>query len=140
MDFLISIRFICCPTDQTIFISDATKVIIGIHIDDLLITGSSNYKVEKLKEQLKGQTKMKDLGKARHILGMIITQTNEYLKIDQLQYAKSIVRDFAMFGSKIYSTPMASDAIGELENTSGNACTGEELVNYWKLLGKLLYL
>ncbi|KAI0994160.1 hypothetical protein K3495_g14022 [Podosphaera aphanis] len=45
-----------------------------------------------------------------------------------------------MSGTKTYATPMASDAGGESEHTPGKPCTDEELANYWRLLGKLMYL
>ena len=62
-EFLTSIGFDCIPTDQTIFINNSTRVIIGFHVDDLLITGPSNGEVDKLKEQMKNRFQMKDLGK-----------------------------------------------------------------------------
>ena len=139
-EFLVSIGFTCLPTDQTIFRNDKTKVVIGIHVDDLIITGPSNQEIENLKEKLNKRFRMKDLGIARNVLGVRITQKDDYLMIDQSQYARSIVNDFAMSGTKIYSTPMASDAVGELERTPGRPCTNEELASYWKLLGKLMYL
>ncbi|KAI1000225.1 hypothetical protein K3495_g7973 [Podosphaera aphanis] len=139
-EFVTSVGFSCLPTDQTIFINNTTKAIIGIHVDDLLITGSNNMELQRLKQQLESRFKMKDLGIARYILGIRITRNLNELMIDQSQYAKSIVKDFSMSGTKIYATPMASDAVGELERTPGKPCTDEELANYWKLLGKLMYL
>lgn len=139
-NFLTSIGFTCVPTDQTIFINSITGVVIGIHVDDLLITGPNKNEAEKLKESLKVRFKMKDLGLARNVLGMRITRKGKYLTLDQSQYAQSIVRDFAMPGTKIYLSPMASNAIGELEKSPGRICTDEELSGYWRLLGKLMYL
>ena len=139
-DFLISIGFSCIPTDQTVFTKGDIRIVVGIHVDDLLITGSSNQEIEEIKEQLKNRFKMKDLGRARNILGIRITRTDDGLMIDQSQYAKSIVSNFSMSGIKIYSTPMACDAVGELERNPGKICTDEELTGYWKLLGKLMYL
>ena len=118
-DFLISIGFSCIPTDQTVFTKGDTSIAVGIHVDDLLITESSNQEKEEFKEQLKNRFKMNDLGRARNILGIRITRTDDGLMIDQSQYAKSIVSNFSMSGIKIYSTPMACDAVGELERNPG---------------------
>lgn len=60
--------------------------------------------------------------------------------MDQSHYAQSIIENFAMPGTKIYSTPMATEAISELECTPRRVCTDEELGSYWKLLGKQMYL
>lgn len=83
---------------------------------------------------------MKDLGIDRNVLGVRIAQKDDYLIIDQSQYSRSIINDFSMSGTKIYSTPMATDAVSELERTPGRPCTNEDLTSYWSLLGKLMYL
>ena len=106
------------------------KIVIGIHVDDLLITGPCEKEIVQIKDLLKGRFEMKDLGKAKNILGIRITQTGGQVKIDQSKYAKTIVSDFSISGSKIHSTPMASDAVGELERTPGRVFTEEELNNY----------
>ncbi|KAI1005263.1 hypothetical protein K3495_g2949 [Podosphaera aphanis] len=84
--------------------------------------------MEKIKEQLKNRFQMKDLGKAKKILGIRISKTGDGLMIDQSQYAKHIVNDFSMPVTKIFSTPMACDAVGELERTPGRPRTDEKLI------------
>lgn len=98
--FLVSVGFEFIPTDQTIFINPLTKVVIGIHVDDLLITGTSKKEAGNLKEQLRFTSKMKDLGIARFILRMRITRKGEQLTLDQPQNAEAIVKIFAMPGTK----------------------------------------
>lgn len=139
-EFLTSISFICVSTDQTILTNPITKVVIRIHVDDLIITGPNKKEIVLLKDQLGKGLRMKDLGNARKILGIRINRVGECLMIHQSQYDESIVKDFYISGTKIYSTPMANDAVGELVCTPGRPCTDEELQDYWRLLGKLMYL
>lgn len=113
---------------------------IGIHVEDLIMTGPNKKRILLLKDQLGKRFRMKDLGNARNILGIRINRVGEYLMTDQSQYAESIVKEFSISGTKIYSTPMANDAVGELVRTPERLCTDEELQNYWRLRGKLMYL
>ena len=39
------------------------KLIIGVHVDDMIITWSNSYKIIKFKENMKQVFKMTDLGK-----------------------------------------------------------------------------
>ena len=110
------------------------KIVIGTHVDDLPITGPFEKEINKIKGLLKKRFDMKDLERARKILGIRITWRVDEIMIDQSQYANTIVRDFSTSGSKIYSTPMASNAVGELEHSAGKECTEKELKGYWKLL------
>lgn len=102
------------------------KIVIGIHDDDLLIIGPFEKDINEIKDLLKKRFDMKDLGRARKILRIRITRRADEIIIDQSQYANTIVRDFSISGSKIYSTPMASNAVGELELSAGKECTEEE--------------
>jgi len=51
-------------------LSDGGTVIICLYVDDLLITGSSTSEVEKVKEKLKLEFEMTDLGELSFFLGM----------------------------------------------------------------------
>ena len=42
--------------------SEKTKLLIGIYVDDLIITGSSKEQINKFKEEMMGAFEMTDLG------------------------------------------------------------------------------
>ena len=62
-------------------------VVIGIYVDDILITGPSETANNKVAEQLMGRFEMKDLGEARNVLGIRIQRKGGLLSNDQSQYA-----------------------------------------------------
>ena len=71
-DFLKEIGFSPMAVDPTVFRHTGIGVIIGVHVDDFMLTGEDEVAIEKVKEQLKGRFEMKDLGEAESILGIRI--------------------------------------------------------------------
>ena len=58
---------------------------------------------------IKKDFKIKDLGKAQHVLGMKITHNNGSIRIDQEHYVKALVTKYNMEDAKTYGTPMQSN-------------------------------
>ncbi|GKA50088.1 putative RNA-directed DNA polymerase [Tanacetum coccineum] len=61
---------------------DKDFIILLLYVDDMLLVGSNIRKIEKLKKELNKSFAMKDLGEAKQILGMRISQDmkeNKYL-------------------------------------------------------------
>jgi len=58
--------------DSLLFIqqNSADKLIILVYVDDLIITGSNETSVAKLKVDLQRQFSIKDLGKLKYFLGI----------------------------------------------------------------------
>jgi hypothetical protein len=81
-DFLKKIGFSLMAVDLTIFRHTESGVIIGVHVDDFMITGEDEVEIRKVKEQLKGRFEMKDLGEAENILGIRIGRHKGKLTID----------------------------------------------------------
>ena len=71
-DFLKEIGFSPMAVDPTIFRHTGSGVIIGVHVDDFMITGEDENAIRKVKKQLHKRFEMKDLGEAENILGIRI--------------------------------------------------------------------
>ena len=140
--FLESIGFTSVPTDESIMINHKTGVhlVIGIYVDDLLITGENDDEIEKVIEQLKKRFEMKDLGKAHIVLGMRILREGRKLTIDQSRYAAEIVAEFYYEDGLIFSTPMDPHAATILETDPGKELMEAQLNTFLRLLGKLNWL
>jgi ATP-binding cassette subfamily B (MDR/TAP) protein 1 len=62
-------------SDHCVFVKrfdDGEFIILLLYVDDMLIVGQNNEKISKLKADMKKHYAMKDLGSAKHILGMSI--------------------------------------------------------------------
>ncbi|KAM4067913.1 reverse transcriptase (RNA-dependent DNA polymerase) [Hirsutella rhossiliensis] len=93
-EYLKEIGFSPMTVDPTIFRHTESGVIIGVHVDDFMITGGDEDAIELVKEKLKGRFEMKDLGEAENILGIRIQRHKGKLMIGQSQFAKEIVAEF----------------------------------------------
>ena len=87
-DFLKEIGFSPMAVDPTIFKHSKSGVVIGLHVDDLILTGADEDAIEEVKKQLKSRFEMKDLNEAESILGIRIRRDGEKLTIDQSVFAK----------------------------------------------------
>jgi ATP-binding cassette subfamily B (MDR/TAP) protein 1 len=62
-------------SDHCVFVKrfdDGEFIILLLYVDDMLIVGQNSEKISKLKADMKKHYAMKDLGSAKHILGMSI--------------------------------------------------------------------
>ncbi|KAH9679844.1 hypothetical protein KPL71_026299 [Citrus sinensis] len=81
-----------------------------LYVDDMLIASKQKSEVEKLKNLLKGEFEMKDLGSAKRILGMEIFRNRVAgtLFLSQEKYIKKVLERFDMHNSKPVLTPLGS--------------------------------
>lgn len=56
-------------------------LIIGVYVDDLLITGTSVETIKSFKKQMSRQFEMSDLGKLSYYLGIEVEQEKNYIKL-----------------------------------------------------------
>jgi hypothetical protein len=140
-EFLQEIGFKAIPWDDTIFINEKTGVIIGAHVDDMLLTGGDEDAVKQVKEQLKARFEMKDLGKADYLLGIRIQRHEDgAISIDQSVYARDIVGEYLDQKSSKCATPMEPDAVVNLCKGTGKVLTDYQYKRFLELLGKLIWL
>lgn len=81
-------------------------ILIGIYVDDLVITGSDSDQLEKISNELGKRFKMKHLGDLREFLGIRATRTVDSITLDQTTYIEQIVKQFGMTDAANISTPM----------------------------------
>lgn len=80
---------------------------------------------------------MKDLGQAKFILGIRITQTEAEIKIDQETYVEKILKNFNMLDCKVASTPSVP---GQKLEKPGPTHKPDAGTPYQNLIGSLMYL
>src|SRR5579859_352070 len=108
-EFLIKIGFKRSNADTCLYINTELGIVITIWVDDILIAGKSKQNIAKVKGQLAGAFRMKDLGQLNHFLGMRVTRTSDGgILIDQSTYTKDILARFGMEDSKAVYTPLAT--------------------------------
>ncbi|MCO5604891.1 hypothetical protein L7F22_059065 [Adiantum nelumboides] len=86
--------------------SDASFVLITIYVDDLIIVGDSETKIDHVKGLLKKEFEMKDLGELRYFLGLEVICTTEGIWLSQRQYALDMLSKYGMAVCKPISMPL----------------------------------
>ncbi|KAD1378135.1 hypothetical protein E3N88_42917 [Mikania micrantha] len=66
-------------------------LIIGVYVDDLLITGGCTEKIKEIKKSMEERFEMTDLGLLSYYLGIQVTQSSQGIKLQQTSYAKKIL-------------------------------------------------
>ena len=87
---------------------DGEFIVLLLYVDDMLVAGPNNDRIEVLKAQLAREFEMKDLGAANKILGMQIYRDRNSRKIwlSQQNYLKKILHRFNMQDCTPMCTPL----------------------------------
>jgi hypothetical protein len=81
-------------------------LLVGVYVDDLIITGMEEREVEAFKAQMKKTFDMSDLGLLSFYLGVEVHQDSTGITLRQTQYAKRILELRGMAGCNPAHTPM----------------------------------
>ena len=111
-------------------------IYLVVYVDDILITGSDQDGIQKLKQHLFNHFQTKDLGKLKYFLGIKVAQFNSRVVISQRKYTLDILADTGMLDCKPVDNPMDANvklALGQREPL-------RDLVRYRRLVGKPNYL
>ena len=110
-------------------------LMILLYVDDLILTGDEQLMLS-CKADLAKEFEMKDLGLLHYFLGLEIWQRSDGLFVSQGKYAREILENFNMQGSKNIDTPLPTGWRKE------NATSAEvvDATVYRKLVGSLMYL
>ena len=136
---LIQLGFKKCSVEFGIYVqklSDGGTVIICLYVDDLLITGSSTSEIEKVKEKLKLEFEMTDLGELSFFLGMKFVKLKAGIVIYQEKYIGVFLDKFEMKSCNTVSNPSET-------NSKLDECIEEEKVDstmFRQIVGSMRYL
>lgn len=76
-----------------------------IYVDDVLLVGNNDKKIEELKAYLQTQFSIKDLGPLKYFLGKEVTWLSEGFVISQRKYTLDILKDCGIQGSRPNAFP-----------------------------------
>ncbi|GJY08410.1 ribonuclease H-like domain, reverse transcriptase, RNA-dependent DNA polymerase [Tanacetum coccineum] len=133
-----SLDFKKCALEQAIYTktSKDSILLIGVYVDDLIITDTPKKEIDKFKAQMEEKFKMNNLGLLAYYLGIEVTQTEGDISIKQSAYAKKILKEAGMIDCNETLIPM--DPGTRLTNiTEGTMVNSTE---YRSLIGCLRYL
>ena len=116
--------------------SSGQCIYLVVYVDDIVITGSDQDGIKKLKQHLFTHFQTKDLGKLKYFLGIEIAQSSSGVVLSQRKYALDILEETGMLDCKPVDTPMDPNVklvLGQGESLGDPG-------RYRRLVGKLNYL
>ena len=135
-----AIGFTQSKSDPCIYMSGKDdKFFIAVYVDDMILAGSKEDEMKKVKEQLLLKFDIKDLGKLRYFLGMSVIQNDEKATtwMGQPTYIEKLLTKMGMNNCNPVKTPMNSG--DHLVKANENAESRDQQ-GYQSLIGSLLYL
>ena len=125
--------------DPCVFIrKDDTLTVIGVHVDDLMILAENISEMKRVKNDLKLQFKMKDLGELYYYVGVCVVQDkeNKQVCLHQGPYIKKALKKYGQIETKPVSTP--ADLNVRLRKEDG-VSRSIDVTLFQPIVGSLLY-
>ena len=111
--------------------SNSGIILLIVHVDDIVITGSDSKGILSLKSFIHSQFHTKDLGMLKYFLGLEVMRSKQRIMLSQRKYVLDMLSETGKLGVKPCSTLMAPNLRGELF---------EYPKRYRRLVGILNYL
>jgi hypothetical protein len=131
---LLEIGLIQSEHDHCIYYSEG--LIIGVHVDDMLVIGETS-KIVEFKESIKEIMDIKDLGEASMILSVRVKYEDGSVIIDQSQYAEEVLSRFDTEDCYGRPAPLPIQAGLRKAATEDDLCDN---TLYRRAIGSLQYL
>jgi len=132
------LKFRRCASEQTVYTRGVGKsaIILGVYVDDLIVTGEDPAEIKEFKEQMTKEFEMSDLGLLSYYLGIEVGQYRDFTTVKQTGYAKKVLDQFGMGQCNATKFPM--DPRTKLHNDKGGHPVNA--TEYRRVIGSLRYL
>ena len=115
---------------------EASRVVVGVYVDDLIITGADSVIVEGFKEEMRNVFRMSDLGLLSFYLGIEVKQGRRTITLGQAAYARKLLEKAGMQSCNLCHTPMEA----RLQLSNRGTTAEVDATMYRSLVGSLRYL
>ncbi|KAB2620734.1 hypothetical protein D8674_037714 [Pyrus ussuriensis x Pyrus communis] len=102
----------------------------------MIITGNNHEAIQRLKQFLHHQFRIKDLGPLKYFLGIEVARSQQGISISQRKYVLDILDDVGLLGACPVDFPMEQDL--KLRPTDGELL--KDPTRYRRIVGRLIYL
>lgn len=134
--WLIAQGFTAMHFDPCVFA--CKDLIVAVYVDDLLLAGKTAA-INKFKSLLTQKFKCKDLGLARHLLGIEIDRDDHGVYLGQSQYAERVLERFGMQACNGKGSPLDAGCFPH-RTPESEPVDAKRQLTYQKLIGSLNYL
>jgi hypothetical protein len=134
-----ALGFLRCPSEPAIYCrgnKGGVRLVVGVYVDDLIITGNSKSEIMKFKSEMTKMFKMSDLGLLHYYLGIEVKQQGNGFMLSQESYVKKILEKAGLDDCNPCKIPMEPKTKLSKVNTSPLV----DATFYRSLVGSLRYL
>jgi len=105
---LLGFSFSQSQYDSSLFIHStyAGIVLLLLYVDDIVITGSDNASIQRLKERLQTSFHMKDIGNMHYFFGLEVHSTSKGIFLHQHKYATYLISMAGLQSANSMDTPL----------------------------------
>jgi hypothetical protein len=135
---LLKLGFVRNPLEHAVY-KRADKhgyLLVGVYVDDLIITGSSEVTIGEFKKEMKKSFSMSDLGLLTYYLGIQVDQKTGVTTLCQSSYALKILENAGMKGCNPSHVPMEN----RLRLSKNDKSLPVDKTKYRSVIGSLRYL
>jgi hypothetical protein len=124
--------------DHSVFFTSSNSgcILLVVYVDDIVITGSDEKGIKRLKDFLASQFQTKDLGPLKYFLGIEVSRNHKGICLSQRKYCLDILNDSGMTDTKPCEAPMIPNV--KLKTDDGDPLENPE--KYRRVVGRLNYL
>jgi hypothetical protein len=137
-DYLLSTGWSVSEFDPSLYLHPERKLMMGVYVDDILLTGANEEIIAEAKLEMAQTFKMKDLGICSYYLGMNVEWLKDGILIHQRNYVDKII---ARRNTQNLAKATTPGSVTELSGITKNQ--GPELrtlrEEYQSMTGELLY-
>jgi hypothetical protein len=107
-DTLLSLYFQRTPSEHAIYVrrNNNMQLVVGVYVDDLIITGLDHDDMTSFKEEMAAAFKMSDLGLLHYYRSIELKQSASGILLSQGAYAMKILERDGMTGCNPCHVPM----------------------------------
>ncbi|WVZ95469.1 hypothetical protein U9M48_041230 [Paspalum notatum var. saurae] len=105
---LVALGFKRCEEEHGVYTrgEGRSHVLLGVYVDDLILTGAEDDAITSFKDEMKSSFKMSDLGCLSYYLGIEVKQGEGRITLCQAAYAAKLLDKAGMAGCNTVHTPM----------------------------------
>jgi hypothetical protein len=132
------LRFLKSKSEHGLYtrVMKEKRLVVGVHVDDLIIMGESEKEIQVSKEEMKRKFWMSNLGALSFYLGIEVKQLKSDTELCQNSYAIKLLEKAGMKGCNPCATPMEA----RLKLSKDGASPAMNPIEYRSLIGSLRYL
>ena len=113
--FLRSLGFNTLNADPSILIYHGKEqddiTMISVYVDDFLLASKHRSSMDWIKDKLKAEYNVKDLGEVKTIIGWQVTRHEGTLKIDQSAIIRDLLEEKDLIGCNSVNIPMKAGSV-----------------------------